>query len=309
MEVRLKPLIKGSLSFAIPSLRSTRQVGVERAGPDYCYSIFLRHFSHVAPITGGKVPKNVAEFGPGSSIGVGLAALLAGAETYTGLDVVDSTDDALNLAMFDGLVALFQARKSIPREGESAAIFTAPVDWDFPGALVPNLESSLNADRLRRIRADIVAKSGAFIRLAAPWTDPNVLPAQSVDWILSQSVLEHVDDLAMLTAASARWLRLDGVMSHEIDYFCHDLTQHWNGHWAVGPHVWKMIRGRRPYLINRIPHSRQMELLRDSGFEIVSEVCDRREHGLPRADFVAPFNRMSESDAATAVAFVVAKRA
>src|SRR3954454_14027350 len=97
MEIKFKPLVKGVLSFAVPALRSMRAPTFETTGADYCYSVFLRHFSHIAQLTGGGMPKNVAEFGPGSSIGVGLCALLAGATSYTGLDVVDSTHDGFNL--------------------------------------------------------------------------------------------------------------------------------------------------------------------------------------------------------------------
>ena len=59
-------------------------------------------------------PRHVADFGPGDSIGVGLAALLSGAESFIGLDVKPFARAERNLAVFDELVALFRSKAAIP---------------------------------------------------------------------------------------------------------------------------------------------------------------------------------------------------
>jgi SAM-dependent methyltransferase len=308
MEARLKPLVKGILSFGIPALRTTRQLGFETTGAEYCYSVFLRHFSQVAKVTGGEIPRHVAELGPGSSIAVGLAALIAGAEAYVGLDVADNTDDALNLAAFDRLVEMFRARRPVPQSGAFVPVFTPPADWEFPAALLPKLDRSLDPARLERIRADIVEKSGRFIRLVTPWTGVDLLPAGSLDWIFSQSVMEHVDDAPRVYACASRWLKPGGLMSHENDYTCHGVTRHWNGHWSIGPLGWTLLRGRRPYLINRLTHSDHLALLKANQFEILQEIRDLRDADqMPKSRFAPQFKNMSDSDARTAVAFVIAR--
>jgi hypothetical protein len=53
----------------------------------YCYSVFLRHLIMLDRVGAPTDPRVVAEIGPGASIGAGLAALLAGAETYYGFDI------------------------------------------------------------------------------------------------------------------------------------------------------------------------------------------------------------------------------
>ena len=53
VEMKLKPLVKGMLSFGVPALRSMRSPTFEMTGAEYCYSVFLRHFSHIAPLTDG----------------------------------------------------------------------------------------------------------------------------------------------------------------------------------------------------------------------------------------------------------------
>jgi hypothetical protein len=98
-------------------------------------------------------------------------------------------------------------------------------------------------------------------------------------------------------------------MSHENDYTSHDLTHHWNGHWTIGGTLWWALRGRRPYLINRLAHSQHVAMLKARGFALPVELKDvRAQTALPQSQFVPPFDRMPAEDATTAVVFFVARR-
>jgi len=90
----------------------------------YCYSVWLRHLTRAAENGLETDPRAVAELGPGDSIGIGIAAVLTGAERYFAFDVVAHANTPRNLAIFDGLVDLFRAEVNIP--GESARRFSAP---------------------------------------------------------------------------------------------------------------------------------------------------------------------------------------
>ena len=109
------------------------------------------------------------------------------------------------------------------------------------------------------------------ITYAAPWDAAAVIRPEAVDLIFSQAVLEHVEDVPSTYRALHRWLRPAGVMSHAIDFKSHGLTRDWNGHWTVDGGTWKLVRGRRPYLINRLPHSAHLQALRQAGFRVVAE--------------------------------------
>src|SRR5262249_48006693 len=84
----------------------------------YCYSVWLRHLSMLhrsaLPTSFG----TLVELGPGDSIGIGLAALLSGAEHYVALDVTRYAAAALNLQIFEELVGLFREQAPIPDETE-----------------------------------------------------------------------------------------------------------------------------------------------------------------------------------------------
>jgi hypothetical protein len=298
MEIRIKPFIKGAASFVVPQLRTTAHRVKDFSSEDaaFCYSVFLRHYSHAAPHFKHSVPDVVAELGPGTSFGVGLCALICGAELYYALDFADHTNPTINLRVFDALVEMFRERRPLSRND---TIFPVPAAWEYPSDLVMS-----NDDRLEAIREDVVKRSNKFIRVAAPWSNVQI-PGGTIDWLWSHAVLEHVDDLEHTWKSCASWLARDGVMTHSIDYQCHSLTKHWDGHWSITDLAWKILRGRRPYLINRMPHSAQMDFAKRNGLKIAAELVYTSQPDI-RARYLAPRFRsaMTAKDRETALAFV-----
>jgi SAM-dependent methyltransferase len=308
MLLKAKALASGLATF-IPGYRAMRSTG----GTDsarYCYSVWLRHLrlaNDALPRLA--VPRAVAELGPGDSIGIGLAALLSGAEKYYAFDVVAYPDLRANLAVFDELVELFRARASIPGGDEFPGMHPQLADLAFPGQLLDEarLARTLEPARVAGIRAAIehAGADNSPIVYRAPWTADAVIETASVDMIYSQAVLEHVVDLPAVYAAMRRWLKPDGLMSHQIDYRCHGKAQRWNGHWAYSDLAWKLIVGRRPYLLNRVWHSEQMRLLRAAGFDALRVTTVTGVGGIGRAALAARFRAMSDDDLATCGALVL----
>ena len=140
------------------------------------------------------------------------------------------------------------------------------------------------------------------------WTEAAILRPHSVDWVFSQSVLEHIDDLDTTYRALALWLTPGGHMSHLIDFSSHSLTREWNGHWALGDVTWRALRGRRPYLLNREPYAAHLRRAAANGFVTVLERRNKRFDGLIPEQFAPPFRDMSEEDARTAMAFLVSRK-
>ena len=113
--------------------------------------------------------------------------------------------------------------------------------------------------RVRSYALDVVPHA-SHERNGRSWpswsNDPAVIRPGSVDLLLSQAVMEHVDDLPGTHRAVHDWLKLGGYMSHTIDYRPHGTASGWNGHWAHSDFSWKLVRGRLPYLLNRSTGSR-----------------------------------------------------
>lgn len=277
----------------------------------YCYSVWLRHLVKAGSQDSWRFPRSVAELGPGDSLGIGLAALICGAERYLGFDVVEYASDARNLAVFDELVALFEARADIPDAEEFPEVKPYLDDYGFPGHILTGewLAAALDPARLAHIRAAVaeMGRPDSPVRYAVPWHDASRIERASIDMIFSQAVLEHVDDLDGAYAAMGDWLRPGGVMSHQIDFRCHGTADSWNGHWACSDLHWRLIRGGRPYLINRQPHSAHLDLLKRHGFELVHEQPRELPSTLSRRDLAVRFRQLSDSDLTTSGAYMLSR--
>ncbi len=292
----------GLRTFLVPPPKGTGGTVSAR----YCYSVFLRHLV-MADASGLPVdPRTVAEIGPGDSLGIGLTALLCGAEQYYAFDVVEHASPERNLEVFDELVGLLRSRAPIPNESQLAEIKPGLTDYAFPSSVLTErrLAEALADARVARLRAALAAGGAGPICYQVPWLEDTVILDGTVDMIFSQAAMEHVDALEDAYAACWRWLRPGGFMSHQIDFRCHDTAQEWNGHWAYNDLVWWAIRGARPWLLNRVPYSGHIRLMAQQGFRIVAARPAKGEGGIARARLARRFRGLSAEDFATAGAFV-----
>ena len=146
------------------------------------------------------------------------------------------------------------------------------------------------------------------ITYIVPWSSTSCIQHNSVDVIISHSVLEHVANLAGTYTALYEWLKPGGRMSHQIDFSSHNLSRTWNGHWACSELLWKVIAGNRPFLINRQPVSTHVQLIKKSGFEILCAMRNNREDGIVKSQFSRHWKNLSESDAMCSNALIQAKK-
>ena len=313
---RIKATLKG-LGHCVPGLpglaRRLKLGRAPKASARYCYSVWLRHL--VAARGNGLDPNwNVLmELGPGDSLGIGLAALLSGAERYVVLDWVRYTEVMHNLPLFDELVELFQRRAPIPGDEEFPRVSPKLKSYAFPDGLVEGGTDGgfLAPERIARIRQSILKPDAqdSCIAYHAPYRGEDLAESAFADLIISQAVMEHVDALAPLYQATYRWLRTGGLASHVIDYRCHETSCRWNGHWAYSDWGWALIRGNRPYLLNRAPHSEHLRWLRQCGFKIRSEIKVKMPSAIRRKELQGRFRALSEDDLTTGIALIQAQKA
>lgn len=307
--MNLRQLAYGVLSFVpgVPESLYRGTGGTDSA--EYCYSIWLRHL--VLAREGGlqALPMTVAELGPGDSIGVGLAALLSGARRYIALDAIAHADADVNLRIFDELVELFRRLEPISGRDRFPEMALDLPDRSFPLGMIGKreLERALSAERVAYLREIVAGRPEPdVLAYRAPWGSVHGSDESSVDFLLSNAVMEHVSDLEAAYHAMGRWLRPGGVSSNQIDFRSHGLFTAWDGHWACPDWLWRLFVGRRPYLINREPFSTHRRLASEAGLE---EMQALRIEQLPQSkQLAARFSGIDAKDRTTSGGYLLLRR-
>ena len=312
----IRPLLTGILSL-LPGSRIVHYLRAKKnisyANARYCYCVWLRHL--LAAHESGLLtvfPRTIAELGPGNSLGTGLAGLLSGAMQYYGLDIVKYCSSRRNLEIFDELVGLFQARAPIPDENEFPEIKPSLKSYAFPRHILSeeHLKITLAPERLAQLRSDIISlgrdhpSQTRQIHYFAPWNNAENIKLSTVDMIYTQAVMEHAEPLGEIYNNLHKWLKPGGFMSHQIDFRSHGTAADWNGHWGYSDFMWKLIKGRKPYLINREPLSAHIALQKEAGFKVISVQKFLSESGLKTTRLSRRFRHLSEDDLTVSVALI-----
>lgn len=304
-------LVPGAAQLAPIRSRLSRR-GIGTGGTNsarYCYTVWLRHLMMAARLGLNTNPRDIAELGPGDSIGAGLAGLLCGAERYSALDLVKHANPVSNVLIFDELVELFRARADLPGDGEFPAICPRLDDYRFPAHILDEarMQRALHPDRVARLRDAVLGDEPSdLVRYCVPWHEARVLERGSQDLVFSQAVLEHIDALPEAYAAMRLWLKPSGHMSHQIDFKSHDLADTWDGHWSYGDLRWKLVRGGDSWSINRQPCSEHLRLLGEAGFRVLVTQPVQRQPSFPRRALARRFSAMPEADRSISGVYFIA---
>ena len=294
--------VPGLLDYIV-KVRNSSNGGASRSAR-YCYSVWLRHL--VMAKENGLikcVPETVAELGPGDSLGVGLAALLSGSRNYYALDVVPHANLVGNLTVLDDLVHLFCDREPIPDDVEWPDMFPKLKSYEFPKDILSEdiIDAALRPERIAAIKNALIRPDtpspDVEIKYFAPWSNSGIICNGSVDFILSQAVMEHVDHLDEAYSAIYQWLRTGGVMSMEIDFSNHIMANKWNEHWTYSDFMWNaIVWGKRPYPLNRQPHSVHISMCKKNNLKVISNIPQYDYTGIAREKTHKNFRWVSDED-------------
>lgn len=279
----------------------------------YCYSVWLRHLAMAEEYRSlEQMPKIVAELGPGDSLGMGLCALLSGVEKYYAFDVVKYANSPKNLEIFEELVNLFKNKRPIPDDKEFPLVKPYLDNHSFPDKILTDdlLKAALKEERLNMILDSIKnpESKDSVITYQVPWNDSSVIQKNSVDMIFSQATLEHIDKIEEAYKTMFDWLRLDGFMSHQIDLKCHGMSSNWNGHWTYSDLKWKLFRGKREWLLNRLACSDHLKIITTCGFKIIQTVKIEQQNHLKKSRIAKKFKHLTDKDLETSGIFILAKK-
>jgi SAM-dependent methyltransferase len=195
----------------------------EKDEASYPLTVFHQHLTALEPLRGNLVGADVMEIGPGSNIGFGLLALLAGANSVTCLDVAPRAPKTEPDDLYPTLV---KTAATYPETYLVAPALLERARQDADGLACELL------DRITyRAPMDIVR---------------NDLPDTSLDVICSHTCFEHFADPAGAVAQIARLLRPGGVTSHQIDLRDHRDFNRPLDFLAHSDTLWRLATSHRP---------------------------------------------------------------
>jgi len=300
------------IPFLYSYLKESELFGVagSTSSASYCYNVFWRHIQKADEMgVDLLVPRgNVVELGPGGSLGTGLCAILAGYERYVGVDVVPfAKNRQRNLMVFEELRGLFEMEASLVQDN---AIWPIVGDLNYPAKRIRAIKAgnALSPARLQAIRQAIQCGSAGSISLSYCHPDEigRVFKPDTVDWVFSQAVLEHVEDIGAVHSTMARVLRLGGWASHTIDFKAHGCSVYYNGHYRYSEAMWRFMVGRRVLLSNRKPPSAHIAAVEAQKMKVIGNYMRRGEDPLPKSKFHQDFRQMTDDDAYASSAFLLA---
>jgi hypothetical protein len=301
-------LLSGLLTFVpggrLLSERSTGGSGSAR----YCYWVWLHHLVLARRNGLPANPRVVAELGPGDSLGTGIAALLGGVDRYYAFDVISYSQTERELQILEQLRQMYGQRLPPTDDDFDRAMFRLA---SFPDEIPPaDLERALREERVEAIRAAIQnlgeEQDGIVAAYEPSWLEAKAAPGEQAELLVSQAVLEHVDDLPGAYRAMYDWTAPGGMISHEIDFRSHNFARDWNGHWSFSDASWALIRGRRRYAINREPLSTHLRLTREAGFRIVDVKRAIEPSAIGRDRLASRFASLDDEDLTTKAVLIQA---
>lgn len=280
---------------------------------EYCYSVWLRHshqLHHCGLIEDISQIEKVAEIGPGDSLGIGMAALLSGANAYYGFDVIEHAALEKNFKVAEEINSYFSEKRDIPHKGSRFKATKPYLDnYDFPSqAFEENIQESQLNHRLKEIKQALRkdGDSSLTIEYMVPWYEKESDIKGQIDLCFSQAVMEHVLKVDHAYKSMYDWLKPGGIISHQIDFKSHEMTNEWEGHWFIKGRMWEFLMHGRKYPINRLPYSAHVKAIEKAGFTIKNIIKDERPNNFPSKTPNIKGVEFTEEDRTTASALIQA---
>jgi SAM-dependent methyltransferase len=233
--------------------------------PGYAFEVFTQHYDRVSFLRKHEGFVGL-ELGPGESL---FSAIISQAFGASASYLVD--------------VGAFARRDLQPYRIMAQYLR----DHDLP---VPNVDTATTLDQLLHMCGSQYLTAGL--------TSLRGLPDQSVDFIWSQAVLEHLrqSEFTPIMMELRRILRADGVCSHRVDL---------KDHLAGGLHnlrfshrLWESnFMANSGFYTNRLRYSEMVQRFCEAGFEVQHVHVDRWDHvPTPREKLAAPFRHLPDDE-------------
>jgi len=271
---------------------------------DYCLFVWHHHQHFITRHFPDFRPRHILEIGPGDTVGVGLTALISGADSYTGIDAHRYLNLDLTRRHADEIVDLLLEHQA---QGKTPA----PTGQDLT-PLAQDLLEAFCAEQADPTKAPQTHRPDQRLNYLSPLAPAEIsaaLPEAHFDMCMSQAVLEHVDAPDVAYRAMFRALKPGGVFSHEIDFRAHQTSYDWNGHWVYSERQWQRAQNTLTFTyINRLPLSAHLDMIKAAGFRVLNVSPAKQASDIGRTHLAKRWKDLSQDDLETAGAHILAEK-
>lgn len=258
--------------------------------PEYVVTILAGHIRRLQKHGGLVRGIKALDLGPGNSLGQAFLLCLLGADRVVALDVRRYATAETGRGVYERIV------QGLERWIETGTLTVVPA-----------------GDTWRSRAKDLLPAGESFPRLddslSYRITDGRSMPVSenSLDFVYSCAVLEHVPDAELTYNELSRVLRPGGLMSHIIDLKDHHHHDPYD-FLRYGDKLWSLMQGRSAGFTNRLRASDHIGLIREAGFEILD--TERRMADAPpaRSDLAPRFRAHQDDDLRIMELIVTARR-
>lgn len=265
----VKPIIKGLLTY-IPGylylLNKKRSKRINSCSvPSFCFSLW----NSLLLVLENKDRSIVSEIGPAGSLGLGICAILTGTKEYHVIDIESNYLLDRNLCLFDKIVDMFRNNVKC----KSWDSINLPYNQNYLEIYKTKISDDVFVEMVRNDLIKCITNQKTQFFFIDKWESAK---KNYYDIVFSRAVMEHVNEPFIIYKNIAFLLKDTGYMVHDIELHSHDLTKAVDGHLFIKDLIWKMIVGRREYLLNRLTSSEHFELIQ-SNFELVNFSVNKKE--------------------------------
>ena len=225
----------------------------------------------------------IGEIGNGGSLGLAFCAILTGSQRYYDLEFYDNINISEQLLLLDEIAQLFQNKTPI-RKFDSINIKIK--NYNFPADIVlSEREQLLIIEQLKtEIKSGFV--NSKLISIIDNWESA---PSLALDFVFSRAVMEHVKNPSEIYASIKKHLKEGSYMFHDIELHSHGISKQINGHLQIKTFWYRIIVGKRPFLLNRWTFSDHLNEIKKQGFfpVITDRVMKLDSETLHEAEFGA----------------------
>ena len=136
----------------------------------------------------------------------------------------------------------------------------------------------------------------------------NKVSKDSIDLIFSQATMEHIDNVSNEYKSMKYLLKPEGLISNSIDFRSHGYASTWDKHWEYSDLYWKLLRGKRPYLINRLPLSEHLRLMEIYNFSVIDEQTIKANSNINNRSSNKNFINFKEYDFTASVSYILGRK-